>query len=309
MEINQMRYFRAIVQYGSFSEAAEHLHITQPALSKSIAKLEAELGAPLFERRGSHITLTPSGRVILPYCGNVLNTVESGINAFQESIGLKKGHLTIAISTEIFIKHLILRFLQQYPEVSFTCHLMSPDEMARALEEGIVDFALSDEPIVGDRIDWHPIYRGHLTAVLNEHDPLLKQDSIAMEALRNHQFCIGHLRTNLYSAIYQLCNEAGFQPKIRYLGYDPDMAGILLSLPNSVIISPSSINHSIRLTEIDNASAPAIRIRGTEGRAIVGIGIRVGHYQSEAALAFYDMILNYYQSIDGPLCQDKKTER
>lgn len=297
MEINQMKYFRAIVQYGSFSEAAEHLHLTQPALSKSIAKLEEELGAPLFERKGIRITLTPSGRIFLPYCGTVLNTVESGVNAFKESIGLKKGHLTIAVSTEVFIKHLILKFLQQYPEVSFTCHLMTIDEMAHALEEGTVDFVLSDQPVYGDHIDWHVIHHGYLTAVLNDNDPLLKYESITMEHLRNHQFCIGHVRSNLYTAIYQLCRDAGYEPRIRYLGYDPDMAGMLLSIPNSVIISSDSIDGSIRQTGLHNGHYPALPIRGSEGKSMIGMAARIGHYQSEAALAFYDMIIDYFQSL------------
>ena len=298
MEINQIKYFRAIVQYGSFSEAAEHLHLTQPALSKSIAKLEDELGAPLFERKGTHITLTSSGRVFLPYCGTVLNTVESGITAFKESIGLKKGHLTIAVSTEVFIKHLIFQFLRQHPEVSFTCHLMTPDEMARALEEGTVDFVLSDQPVYGDHIDWHLIHHGHLTAVLNPDDPLLKYDSVSMEQLQDHQFCIGHVRSNLHTAIYQLCRDAGFEPRIRYLGYDPDMAGILLAIPNSVIVASDAINDSIQQTGQNDERYPAIPIRGTEGKAIIGVAARIGHYQSEAALAFYDKITEYFQSLN-----------
>lgn len=293
-----MRYFRAIVQYGSFSEAAEHLHLTQPALSKSIAKLESELGAPLFERKGIRITLTPAGKVFFPYCGTVLNTVESGITAFQESIGLKKGHLTIAVSTEVFIKHLILEFLKTYPDVSITCHLMSIEEMARALEQGTVDFVLSDRPVTGDYIDWHLIHQGYMTAVLSDDDPLLKQDSILMEDLKDHHFCIGHLRSNLSSTVFQLCYESGFAPKIRYLGYDPEMAGMLLGIPGSVLISSDSIDRSIRLAGAGKANFNSVRIRGTEDKSTIGVGARVGHYQSEAALFFFDMVTEYYRSLE-----------
>ncbi|MBR1780717.1 MAG: LysR family transcriptional regulator, partial [Oscillospiraceae bacterium] len=220
MEISQMRYFRAIVQYGSFSEAADHLHMTQPALSKSMAKLESELGAPLLERTGGRVTLTPAGRVFLPYCGEVLNNVESSAAAVRESIGLKQGHVAIAIATEVFIKHLIRDFLTQYPDVSLTCHLMSPEEMARALEDGAIDFALSGQQVFGEHITWKPLYSGFLTAVLSSGDPLLARGRISMGDLRHHQFCIGHVRSSLYSSIYELCAEAGFLPRLRYLGYD-----------------------------------------------------------------------------------------
>lgn len=299
MEITQMRYFRTIAQCESFSEAAQQLHVTQPALSKSIAKLETELETPLFQRKGNRISLTPAGRIFFTYCGTVLDTVESGVNAVRESIGLKQGHLSIAVSTEVFVKHLILRFLNRYPDVSLTCHLMSTEEMVRALEEGSVDFTLSEQPVLGDNIDWHCLHRGYLTALFHENDPLMKRDSVSMEELRDHQFCIGHVRSNLYSAIFQLCAEAGFQPRIRYLGYDPDMAGMLLNIPNSVIISSDSIDANIREAGIGDKCSMSIPIRGTEGRAAVGVAARVGHYQSEAALAFYDMVAEHYKALDG----------
>lgn len=299
MELNQMRYFRAIAQYGSFSEAAEQLHLTQPAVSKSIAKMEEELGAPLFDRRGIRIELTSAGRMFLGYCGTVLDTVESGITAFQEVSGLKKGHLTIAISTEIFIKHLIVRFLSAHPEVSLTCHLMTIEEMAHALADGSVDFVLSEQPVVGENIDWHPIHTGYLTAILNEHDPLLTRSSIRMEDLQDRYFCIGHLRSNLSSSIFSLCAEAGFQPKVRYLGYDPEMAGILLELPGSVLISSDTIDHSIRGTDANAGGEkyPSLPILGTEGKSVVGVGVRVGHYQSEAAIAFCDLVVDYFRTL------------
>lgn len=297
MEIHQMRYLRTIVEQGSFSKAAEVLHMTQPALSKSIAKLEEEIGAPLLERGKGGIRLTSAGQVLLPYCGSVLNTVECGLNAVQESIGLEQGRLSIAVSTEVFIKHLILEFLTQYPQVSFTCHLMSLEEMSHALTEGQIDFALSEEPVYGENIEWYPIYHGHLTAVLHHEDPLLKKSSIRMEELRDHYFCIGHVRSNLHTSLVQLCNEAGFQPKIRYLGYDPDMAGMLLNIPGSVIVSSNMIDQSIQKTPLPDSGNFSVPIQGTEGKRTIGMAVYIGHYQSQAALRFYDMISDYFQGI------------
>ena len=300
MEVSQMRYFRAIVEYGSFSEAADHLYITQPALSKSIARLESELGAPLFDRKGSRITLTPGGRALLPYCGTVLDTINSGVTAFQERIGLKNGRVAIGISTEIFIKHLVLEFLQKYPDASLICHLMSQEEMAHALQEGTIDFALSELPVRGDHITWRQIHNGYLTAVLHHDDPLLQEDLISFEDLRDHHFCIGHVRSNLYQAVETMCLDAGFTPKIRYLGYDPDMAGLLLDLPGSVIISPDSINVSIMQTQLGRGMKVFVPIRGTVGHAQIGVAVRSGHYQTEAAKVFCDMVVSWFSSLEEP---------
>lgn len=295
MEINQLRYFCCAAELGSFSKAAANLYITQPALSKSIAKLEAELGAPLFERNGIHINLTHSGRTFLPYCYNILNSVESSLTAVKENIGQKKGHITIAISPEIYIKHLVFRFLSDNPAVSFSSHLMSPEEMKDALESGQIDFAISSHKITGSNITWEKLYSGGLTAVLNRNDPLLKKRTIAMKELSDHYFCMGHLRTDLQSSIFELCNEAGFEPKIRYLGYDPDMAGMLLELENSVIISSKMIDMGVSSYDISPKVSPTVSIRNTENRSVVGIAQRNQHYLSEAAVLFKDMVTAHYR--------------
>jgi DNA-binding transcriptional LysR family regulator len=300
MEINQMKYFRAIVQYGSFSEAASHLHLTQPALSKSMARLEEELGAPLFERKGSRTTLTPAGRVLYPYCGNVLNTVESGITAVRERSGLARGQVTVAISTSIFIKHLILEFMRRYPEVSFRCQLMTGEEIATALDEGQIDFALSEQPVVGPNIDWQELRRGSLTAVLHRDDPLRQRETLTIGDLRERWFCIGHLRNDLYSTLYQLCYENGFEPKIRYLGYDPDMAGMLLELPGSVIVSSDIIDASLGQTGLGDRDTRPIPIAGTQGKTLVGVAMRSGHFQSEAARVFFRLVTDYYRTGELP---------
>ena len=294
MEINQLRYFCVAAKLGSFSKAAATLYITQPALSKSIAKLEAELGAPLFERNGIHIHLTYSGKIFLPYCHNILNSIESSLNAVRENVGCKKGHLTIAISPEIYIKHIIFEFLGKNPEVSFSSHLMNPEEMSDALEEGKIDFAISSRKITGNNITWEKLYSGGLTAVLNRNDPLLKKHSISMKELKDHYFCIGHLRTNLQSSIFELCHEAGFEPKIRYQGYDPDMAGLLLEFENSGIISSQMIDYGIRSFEKKQDATTTVPIKHTENRSIVGIALRDQHYLSEAAVSFKDMVVNHY---------------
>ena len=289
MELHQIRYFKTIAEEGSFSRAAAKLFLSQPALSKSMAKLEEELGTPLFERNGSRIALTTAGKTFLNYSGNILNDVESSINAVKESVGLKTGHVSIAITSEIFIKHLIYKFLNDNPDASLTCHLMSYEEMPLALDEGTIDFALSGERIVSDRITWDELYSGNYTAVLNPKDSLFGKKSIKMSQLKDHSFCIGHLSEDLQSSIYTLCKDAGFSPKIRYLGYDPEMAG------KSVIISSEIIDKCIKGFSMGSSYFPSAKITDTKLLYRVGISKRLDHYQSETAAAFYDMVEGFFR--------------
>src|ERR1700719_5375716 len=77
MELQQLRYFCAIAETGSFSRAAQHTHVSQPSLSQQIRKLEDELGARLFDRLGRSVRLTELGRTFLPRARAVLRELES----------------------------------------------------------------------------------------------------------------------------------------------------------------------------------------------------------------------------------------
>ncbi len=298
MEISQIKYFMAIVEHGTFRKAAERLFISQPALTKSVKKLEDELGTPLFERKGVHIELTQAGKIFVPYCGNILNMLDGGTKAVREAVGLKYGHISIAVSAEIFIKNLIFDFLQKNQDVSISCQLMSVDEMVHGLEQGSLDFVISERPVTGELIEWRELISVGLTALVNKDDPLSKRKEISVEELKDNYFCIGHTRSNITSHVFSLCREAGFEPKIRYIGYDPDMSGMLLNMPGSVIVSSEIIDKSIVKTDIggENNSKP-IQIKGTKGKALVGIAQKPIHYRSEAADRFMDEIIKYYSNL------------
>ncbi|MCR5784223.1 MAG: LysR family transcriptional regulator [Eubacterium sp.] len=298
MEINQAKYFMAIVEHGTFRNAAEHLFISQPALTKSIQKLEEELGVLLFERKGVHIELTQPGKMFIPYCSNLLNTMDSGIRAVKEAAGAQYGHISMAVSSEVFIKHLIYDHLRDNPDVSISCQLMSNDEMVHGLEQGSLDFIISENKVVADQIKWEQIYSGGLTALLNKDDPLIGRKEINMEELKDRYFCIGHIRSNIVSHIFNLCRGANFEPKIRYLGYDPDLSGMLLDLPGSVIISSDSIDKCLKTTSISPKESPdPIRIKGTNGTACMGIAYKPSHYRSKAADNFMNFIRDYFNNL------------
>ena len=108
MEITQLHYFKTVAKHESFTLAAEELHITQSALSRSIAQLEADIGIQLFERRKGGVTLNRDGHFFLQHVIQVLNTLENTVSAVKEMAGLETGVVNISISEFIFIKHIIL---------------------------------------------------------------------------------------------------------------------------------------------------------------------------------------------------------
>ena len=300
MEIMQLRYLKEVARHESFTRAAELLHITQSALSKSIAKLEGEVGVKLFERDGNRIHLNQFGKAMLRAGDQALVSLESGLNQVREMAGLEGGTIRVGVGPEVFIKHLVKEFLLRHPNVSMTCLLQSPEQMAASLEEGTMDFAVTTDPVEGNSINWEPLYTDRLTVLLSDQHPLAHRESLFLEELANDRFIISNMGYGMQSDAYNLCRMAGFEPKVLYEGYDTEMAGDLVARGAAVMITPQSITEGVwRFLSENLPPKPAIGIPLLDSFAYkkIGIAAKQGHFQSTAALTFYEMIVNYFTAI------------
>ncbi len=149
MEIMQLNYFKAVAQYGSFTKAADVLHVTQSALSRSIAALEQDIGFPLFERKGNHIFLTMDGQAFLTAAIEALNLLSSSVDATRARAGLEYGAVRIGIAESVFLKNIVRDFLLEHPNVHIFCKILSEGQIQRSLEEGEINFAVTRERPVG----------------------------------------------------------------------------------------------------------------------------------------------------------------
>lgn len=106
MDLASLNAFIAIAETGSFSEAGERLHLTQPAVSKRIASLEQQLSVRLFDRLGREVSLTEAGRALLPRAYQILNVLDDTRRALSNLSGDISGRLTLATSHHIGLHRL-----------------------------------------------------------------------------------------------------------------------------------------------------------------------------------------------------------
>src|SRR5262252_3894795 len=99
MDLLQLHYFRTVARLEHVTRAAEELRVAQPALSKTMARLEGELGVPLFERRGRRIALNTGGRAFLRHVDRIFMALEDGRQELADLAGLARGTVTIAATT------------------------------------------------------------------------------------------------------------------------------------------------------------------------------------------------------------------
>ena len=120
MNLNELQAFLAVADTGSFSRAAERLHLTQPAVSKRIRALEDELECRLFDRVGRRIYLTDAGRVLQPRAESMLRTVLDTQRELKDLDRTVAGELSLATSHHVGLHRLapaLRTFTRRYPEV------------------------------------------------------------------------------------------------------------------------------------------------------------------------------------------------
>ena len=149
MEIRVLRYFMEIAREENMTKAAERLHISQPALSKEIKKLEEELGHPLFIRTNKNMRLNDEGMLLRKRAGDILEMVDKTVEEFSQLNSITGGEIRIGCAESIQIKYLasvIKSFKKKYP--NFIFHIFSGDTepVAERLDRGLLDIAVIVEP-------------------------------------------------------------------------------------------------------------------------------------------------------------------
>lgn len=300
MDIFQLQYFRTVAEMGSFTRAAESLHMTQSALSKSIAKLEDEIGLRLFEREGNRITLNRFGQQFLQDTGSALTKLTDSVRAVREMAGLEQGEVRIAISKDVFLDHLIKQFLIDHSDVSFHCYLLSPEQMRDALEIGSIDMAVTTRRPEGMGFLWQELYYDQLEVMISLNHPLAKYQRLHLDQLRNERFVVTNSNYNTENVIQNLCEQAGFSPRVLYDGTSTDMPMHFVSNGDAIMITPHSITAGVQKVVAMDMSVKRIPLVNeyVGMRKSVGVAFKEGHYQSSAAKEFYERLLQFYSQID-----------
>ncbi|GAA2840493.1 LysR family transcriptional regulator [Kribbella solani] len=215
--MRQLEYLVAVVDQGSFTKAAELLHVTQPALSHQIRALERSAGGPLLERLPRAVRLTPAGRAMLPHARATLADAERARCAARQAAGLEAGELQIATLYSITLGVLpaaLRRWRQTHPNVGIRLlEHRHTDELVDAMYAGQADLAVGPEPA-----NWtgrtHVLGTEELVVVVAANDPAGSGDTIELHELADRAWVHYAPNHGLADVLDQACTQAGFEPRI-----------------------------------------------------------------------------------------------
>lgn len=242
MEWQQLEYFRVVAKTEHFRKAAEELSITQPALSRSINKLEKELGTPLFDRIGRSVQLNKFGQIFLERVENGLNEIALGVKEIHQLKNPYTGTVSISFLQILGIEMVpdILRdFNSKYPEVEIQLFQNNIMTSVQQLLNREVDLCFIPQIKEEAKIAWHHLFDEALFLYVSADHPLAERDSVALKELSEENFIAFKRGLGMRDVIDGFCEQAGFSPRIKFEGEDvPTLAG-LVSAGLGVTIIPA----------------------------------------------------------------------
>ncbi len=298
MDLLQLRYFQTVARYEHMTQAARELGIAQPSLSQTIARLEEELGVPLFDRQGRQIRLNQFGRTFLQRVERIFSELEDGRRELADLAGLEQGRVALSIFSTPLMPDLLSAFQVEHPRVSFRLLLQRTSnvrEVQQQLERGEVDLCITMAPIDHPNIIWRPLLTEELYSLVPAGHLLAGRESIHLREVAYETFIGLEPGTIMRDLTDGFCRQAGFIPNVAFEGDEPSTISGLVSAGLGVGFIGAFVWPYYKAVQ---AAAVRIQIAEPQCRRIIGLAWHETRYLSHAAHAFREFVVGYFKRLE-----------
>ena len=222
MRLERLKFFLAVAETGSFTEAAERLYATQSAVSKQVIALEKELGVSLFNRSRRRASLTEPGQIVYAYARDITKNCEdmqAAVQTYCRSAGSVLSVASIPVMGQYGITELVGNFRKNYPGIAMSVGELEGGEILSALEQGRYELAfMRAEQLPAFEYECLPLTHDVLSALLPESHPLAGEKQISLSQLKDEPFLLLNEGTLLNRMCIDACRRCGFTPHVAYTG-------------------------------------------------------------------------------------------
>lgn len=240
MELDQLRYFLHVADRGNFTRAAEDLAISQPALSRSIQKLEEELGQPVLERKTRSVSLTDAGILLQARAQQVLALLDDTKAEIADDG--RSGRVRIGAIPTIapyLLPEVLRQFSQEHPHATVVVQESTTDALVERCLQGELDLAVLALPLPAKRLAVEELFDEELLLVLPPGHPLAGKDKIRLGDVEPYQFVLLDEAHCLSDNIATFCRQRSFQPVAVERTSQLAMVQELVSLAHGVSMIPA----------------------------------------------------------------------
>lgn len=240
MELDQHRYFLRVAERGNFTRAAEELMISQPALSRSIRKLEDELGQPVLERKTRKVTLTDAGVLLQARAQQVLSIIEDTKAEITDD-GVS-GRIRIGAIPTIapyFLPEVLAAFSKKFPQATLLVQENTTEQLLKSCGQGDIDLAILALPIPTRHLEVKELFQEELILVLPADHPLAEKPKVRLRDIEQLPFVLLDEAHCLTDNIVSFCQQRAFQPVVVERTSQLAMVQELVSLSHGISMIPA----------------------------------------------------------------------
>lgn len=213
LSLHLLEQFVALARTRNFTRAAEELHLSQPALSRAIQKMEDQLGQPLFERKPREVVLTELGEKLLDRAREILQFMEDTFAELSEAGHRARIRLgTIPTIAPYFLPRLLRSFAGKHPDVLTVVQEDTTDNLVKRCVRGEIDMAILALPVAAGGLEVEPVFDEELLLVLPAGHPLAASKTVAIGALEGLPFVTLNEVHCLSENIASFCRRQSVQP-------------------------------------------------------------------------------------------------
>ncbi|MGK5508820.1 LysR family transcriptional regulator [Brevibacillus formosus] len=290
MELLQLQYFLTVARMEHVTEAARSLHVTQSSLSKTIQRLEEDLGVPLFDRTGRKLRLNEFGSKFLSRVERALFELEQGKLELRDLSNPEHGTLELAVTTASTLPNILREFRKKRPDIQFHVQMLTTQEMVTLLHRGEVDFCLSSPPIQDDDIECQIVFIDPILVAVPRGHRLAERSIVSLTELKDESFVGVKKGYGTRDFVDAICKSAGFAPTYVYEGDEPARLIQLVEAEIGIAFIPSTARDSRKQIKY-------LRVENHELVREIALLWHRSRYISRAAQEFREVVVDYFGDI------------
>ncbi|NUP76270.1 MAG: LysR family transcriptional regulator [Nonomuraea sp.] len=243
MELNPLRQFLVVARLEHLSRAADELRVAQPSLSRTIARLEGELGTPLFDRSG-RLRLNDAGKLFRDHVERALGELDAGRRALAEAAGEGLGSVRLASETFLTLTGPLAAYKRAHPSVEVELHWSPAEDMARLLRAQDVDLCVASQPIPAGGLESARLFDEPVGVAVPLDNPLAARTSVSVDELADQPFVTarrGHWSRRLLDRLFA---ARGLTPRIVCESDEPSAIAELIGAGLGVGLVPGFARRS-----------------------------------------------------------------
>jgi DNA-binding transcriptional LysR family regulator len=288
LDTQNLQAFLLVAETGSFSQAAERLHLTQPAVSKRVALLEEQLQAGLFDRIGRNVSLTEAGRALLPHAKRVQQELQQAMQSVRDLDGAVGGELRLATSHHIGLHRLppvLSHFSQAFPAVHIDIDFLDSEQAYEMIMQGAAELAVVTlAPKAPPSMITRPLWQDPLDFMVQPGHILARNEPLELSELSEHPAILPGLNTYTGQIIKRLFDQRELPLRVSMATNYLETIRMMASVGLGWTLLPRSMQ---------DESLVRLEVKGASPRRTLGCVYHRGRSLSRAADAFLSALARF----------------